>query len=1449
MAALVFDIDVEYQKVTQLTKELKGLEAELERVSQTGTPEEMEAITSRMAECRAELKQTTLAAAQLGVQVQQGISQRMAEATADVAEFSASVDKANTGVASLDFGTAQERVNALSMAIYDNEKKLASNVVTLNQYKQQAQAAFQQGDAEGLARIEQEMQSTIQTTLTLTSDTQRLRDALQEALNVQGSGVSTADAPKLFSEEDLALVDEYQQKIQDLKAEIATVGQQGGDTSALTQQLVQTEDALNAVNVKAAETASALGTDLGGRAAEAQQALIAANQAVAEQEAALATLESQVEAARQVVEELSNSETANEQEVQQAIATYEQLSQTLTQGQVALQGMQARQQAAQQTMQSVSQEIATHDNALVKMLGGYQNYQKVLSMLPGPLQKVIVGIQGADKAAWAFSANPIGAVLTAVAVAIGAVKLALKALMTWFNKTEEGQKAFAKVSGYVKGVLGQLTEIVEKFGKAIYEYARTAVKGAIMIKDAFNFGEGYFDRLRSDLDAFTDAAKDYGNSLVDIAKQTQKSFSNMGAAGREQASIETERKALSMQKSEFEIRQKELEAMQAEAQAIYRNSSKSKAERDKALADYKKYEDEIYQTQLGFAKKETELVERENTLTTNPEEAIKALNTAKAAEKEVEVEHKRRLAALARTEASLANTTVKGENTVAQARQKAVETAASTLLQLQQDNEKAELDLMEEGTQKRLAQIEYEYELEIQKTQELAKELADANKKAGTTDLNEYGLTAAQQSAKLESERLAEEKRRKAQREVYADEKQAMWDFYKEYGDYQQQKLAITEEYAKKIAEAQNIYDKQALQRKRDEELRELDNQSFDNTDWSGVFDNIDSSSQQALQTLKQRLVEAFEAGEVPAERLEAVMQKIDDIDAQLLKRQQSYGGLLGQAISLLKQHKQLKQQEEEKQERINKLQEDYNKTLSDIDELKKKIQEKIDEDGLDIEIDNATLKTSDGGDLIEALKDKGASDEEQGDISDMLNQVNSMQQAADSMGSALEGMSGAAEGASGALEGMSGAAGGGAAAIAAIDTIVHKINENVQSLGDLMDELGMDEKSDFAKGMNSFMESSQYATQGWEDLKSGNVVGVASSVLGSLRTLGEAIGNWTGSKLFGSSDRHLEEDLEKLSISNEDLKSSVDNLADVMSQNTTSLVDAKTLYDRQLESLEQQEKNTQESMSRSGAAYSNGFLGIGGTGSSNNKIKAAMNSSDWKRISEVVGRTISGASDFWTLTAEEMWNVQTYATDLYSKIKDAADDGYKDAAQYMDEYCDYYEELIELQNEYAEKVTGTSFDSLCDSFKSAIMDMSHSAEDFANDFEELMKEAVVNSIMSETYNKKLQDWYDEFRDSMESGGSLSKQEQEDLRQEYMDIVDQAQSEIKALYGTMGWDTSASSQEASGTAFTAMSEDTGEELNGRFTAMYESLLRLEGIGAVGQDSLTALSGSLDTVRS
>lgn len=423
------------------------------------------------------------------------------------------------------------------------------------------------------------------------------------------------------------------------------------------------------------------------------------------------------------------------------------------------------------------------------------------------------------------------------------------------------------------------------------------------------------------------------------------------------------------------------------------------------------------------------------------------------------------------------------------------------------------------------------------------------------------------------------------------------------------------------------------------------------------------------------------------------------------------------------------------------------------------------------------------------------------------------------------------------------------------------KTVSNLVSLSNTITELGANSEMSLSQVGNLAGNVVNIFTEAGS--KIGGIVGAAFSILDAISTQGldgfienvfgnvfKAVGNVFETLTFGligntESDPHLLEDIERLTLSNQDLINSLDNLAEKLED--SAVADATDIYEQQKKNIEDQIANTQEMMQRSAAAYSNGFLGIGGTHSSNKKIDEAMSAEDWKRVSEAAGVSVTSASDFWNLTSEQMYNVANNATDLYSKIKQYADDGYQDASQYMDEYIEYWKQLEELEDTYREKLTDTSFDTVRDEFKNSLLDMESDSEDFAENFEKMMQQAVVESMMSDNYAKRLKDWYKDFADSM-TDGTLTGTEQSNLKVQWDEMVNEALAERDAIMQAMGWDSSSSEQQsASSRGFETMSQDTADELNGRFTALYESGLRIETTEQQQTVAITELRGSINTL--
>lgn len=668
----------------------------------------------------------------------------------------------------------------------------------------------------------------------------------------------------------------------------------------------------------------------------------------------------------------------------------------------------------------------------------------------------------------------------------------------------------------------------------------------------------------------------------------------------------------------------------------------------------------------------------------------------------------------------------------------------------QQTTEKLRLQIMVEGIAKRKALARQEYDEQLsdidkQERDTIAK-MDKARKQGDNIPQSQYDAVRQKaQEQRILAQQLYNDQLLQIDKEYNDKVTQSFIDYNKQYGTYQEKRLAIAMDYARKIAAAEtegDEYKKKALEQERKESLSALDfSELKDSIDWEVVFGDLDKVAKESLEKVKRRLKQFKNSEEyknMDIDQKKVIDEAINNIQNTLIDK----GGLLA---DLPNQLKELAISQTE----LAQAQDEYNQAMRDgTDEQKESATKKLNNAVRNQQ--NAQVNVEKSGEkaksnliaLSGAITELGSSSEMSlsqignlaGDITDIFMEA----------GSKIGGIIGAAF--------------------------------------SLLDTIGK-------QGLDGFID---------------NIVGsVFKSVGGIWNTLTFGL---IGNK---ESDPHLQEDLERLTISNEALKASIDNLAEKMDESAVS--DASDIYEKQKQNLEETMANTQEMMRREGAAWDNGVWGIGGTHSSNKRVNNAMSASDWERVSKAAGVSVRDVGEFWNLTSEQMYNVANEASDLYAKIKQHADDGYRNAAQYMDDYIEYWKQLEELEESKFEKQTDTSFDSLRNEFKESLLDMESDVDDFASKFEKTMQQAMIESMMSDTYSKQLKEWYKDFANAM-SDGNLSKYEQFNLRTDWDDIVNDALAEREELKKTLGWESSSadsgSSQSPSSGALTTMSQDS-----------------------------------------
>ncbi|WP_250705078.1 hypothetical protein [Bacteroides fragilis] len=250
------------------------------------------------------------------------------------------------------------------------------------------------------------------------------------------------------------------------------------------------------------------------------------------------------------------------------------------------------------------------------------------------------------------------------------------------------------------------------------------------------------------------------------------------------------------------------------------------------------------------------------------------------------------------------------------------------------------------------------------------------------------------------------------------------------------------------------------------------------------------------------------------------------------------------------------------------------------------------------------------------------------------------------------------------------------------------------------------------------------------------------------------------------------------------------------------------------------------------------------GSSSLGKRIEKRLSKKDWDRISGAVGESVTNAESLLNLSAEQLKEVLADP-----KLVSVLNTVNGDFVKYIQDIVNGSEKLEDIQNQVKEQLTQVSFDSVFDNFVDTLMDMDSSAKDFANNFERYMQKAMLTTMLGNKYKAELQKWYDAFAAANDNKTGISEENYKKLQEQWNDIVTDAVKERDKLKELLGWTSESSSQDSTKRGFEAMSQDTGEELNGRFTALQITGEEIKNQSVVQSQALNLLTAKADTILS
>ena len=666
---------------------------------------------------------------------------------------------------------------------------------------------------------------------------------------------------------------------------------------------------------------------------------------------------------------------------------------------------------------------------------------------------------------------------------------------------------------------------------------------------------------------------------------------------------------------------------------------------------------------------------------------------------------------------------------------------------------------------------------------------------------NHLGKTIGQNSE--DQIALIEKQRQLKLKEIQQAEIKDMLDFMKQYGSLEQQRYAILKEYTDKIdlaREKGDTFGAANAEMEMNDQLKKLNFSDFkDSINWDVVFQDMNRLSIPYLEDLRKKMKELLGSGTLEIDDMKTVSDQIYKID-DAISEQKDRWGLVNDAV---REHRRLIDEAKDAQDRLAQARKGEFDAKADNMSQRRKIQGVFAESGVNIDTSNITSANKDK--LMGSTKNLSVSQTEKLRklFDDLAVSEVKVGKATKEVGKAQEEAKVKQDAAKKSLH----------------DTIeewaegLRKIQEKLKDLPGLVDALGLG-NTGFGKAVNNGMDALNSGTQAFSDFASGNYIGAAMNGIKTIGSLGKMFG------IGGGNGAEVAKKTEELTESNDRLMYSIDKLKESIDKSSgyTAVSNYNAAYDAQKQVNTQTMDILKTQMGYHGAHHSNAYYwnlsaqdyaAINKTLAEQSKIRGGYTNSSINKVNSL--------EDIYKLTPEQMADIRTHNADVW---KNMTDQGKYDKTEYWEQYTELAGKLEELTEQINENLTQTTFDSMKSDFVNNLMDMSKSAKDFSNDFTTMLNQSMLNFALGDLMNKKLKPLYESWANKMKENGGrqLTPTELNNLKEEYDKIVQEGLAIRENIADITGYKQSYE-QSASSGSFESMSQDTGNELNGRFTAV------------------------------
>lgn len=694
---------------------------------------------------------------------------------------------------------------------------------------------------------------------------------------------------------------------------------------------------------------------------------------------------------------------------------------------------------------------------------------------------------------------------------------------------------------------------------------------------------------------------------------------------------------------------------------------------------------------------------------------------------------------------------------------------ADARIRAQQKLEAARISVMREGVRKRQALARQELDESLaqidKEERDTLKKMDEAEKKRGVKSTPEERQAVkdnASQQRLVAYQQYAKEFYT-ADKEWQEKDLQSWIDYNKEYGTYQQKRLAIMREYTLKSSkESLNGNDKRMLSRQRDEALSELDfNELKDTINWDVVFGNLDKVAKKELQKVKRQIVSfrnspEFKKSATP-EQMQVIEEAIGKIDSEVIEK----GGLFGNLTESIREYSEAVDELTAAQRDYDEAVRQYGADSAEAEAARKKRNK-------------AEAGERNAGNNLEASKDKAVRNITA--VADAMNTLGEADMSLSSFGSAV-----------GSLVDTLSASGS-------------KIGGIIAAILAILDQIGQKGPEGF---VGNILESVMHAAGGlWDSI--GRLFGVKG--LGGIFKGADYSGY---NEMVDQYNRLNEIWDELIDKKKEYIETSYGAEAQKVGEEALAL--QRTAIDS-YRILGKERLN-------SGASTGSHSIGV--------RQRKWMSSQDWAAAGAALGEDFyrygigeGRMTGLFDLSVEQLEKLKSEAPTFWAKLDD-------DVRNYLDKIIEGSEKLGDIQAQIKEQLTQMSFDSMRDAFYDTLLDMESGAEDFSEDFSEYLQKAILKTSLSKVYDKRLQEWYDKFANYNKEGGIDTgeyKDLQQEWNDIVKDALDERDS-LKDIFGWTS--SSSSSQSGRAGTVTSMTEETAGRMEGIGNATLDHVISID----------------------